>query len=221
MCGRFTFVVDLDEVMEQYELSLPIDYPTRYNIAPTQEVFVVINDGDKNRAGTMSWGLIPSWAKDASMQSKMINARVETADVKPSFKKLMERRRCLILADSFYEWKKTENGKKTLRISVKDRNFFAFAGLWDRWTHEDGEKVTCTILTKDANEQLKDIHHRMPVVLPKEYEMDWIKREVKNPTEVKEWILELPDETFEHYEVSSYVNNSRNEGEECIKPLVN
>ncbi|MGM8216335.1 SOS response-associated peptidase [Bacillaceae bacterium W0354] len=221
MCGRFTFVVNPEEVMEQYQLSSLIDFPTRYNIAPTQEVLVVVNDGENNRAGTMSWGLVPSWAKDPAIGSKMINARVETADQKPSFKKLMERRRCLVLADSFYEWKKSETGKQPVRISVKNRNLFAFAGLWDRWHHEDGEKVTCTILTKDANPFMKTIHHRMPIILPKKYEQAWIEREVKNPTEMKEWVSQLPDEEFEYYAVSSYVNNARNESEECIKPLVN
>jgi len=219
LCGRFTFVVNLDDVIEQYELNSVIDFPTRYNIAPTQDVFVVINDGKENRAGTMSWGLIPSWAKDKSMRSKMINARIETADEKPSFKRLMERRRCLILADSFYEWKPSESGKQPVRISIKDRDILAFAGLWDRWVNDGEEIVTCTILTKDANEDLKDIHHRMPVILPKESEQEWIAHEIKHPTEMKEWILQLEDEPFEYYEVDTYVNNSRHDDENCIQRL--
>ncbi|SEQ49931.1 SOS response-associated peptidase [Piscibacillus halophilus] len=219
MCGRFTFVANPEEVMEEYQLELPFDFPVRYNIAPTQDILTIINDGERNRAGNMRWGLIPFWAKDKTIGNKMINARVETADEKPSFKRLMERRRCLILADSFYEWKKDGIGKRPMRIKVTDRQIFTFAGLWDRWKQGEEELVTCTILTKEANDFMSDIHHRMPVILPKSHEQDWLEFNLKNATDMKNFALSLPEEELEAYEVSQYVNNPRNDDEHCIKAL--
>ncbi|MFD2639218.1 SOS response-associated peptidase [Piscibacillus salipiscarius] len=219
MCGRFTFVANPDEVAEEYELDQPFDFPARYNIAPTQEILTVVNDGEKNRAGTMKWGLVPFWAKDQKIGHKMINARAETADEKPSFKRLMERRRCLILADSFYEWKKTDDGKQPVRIKIPDRNLFAFAGLWDRWRRDSEELVTCTILTKEADDFMSDIHHRMPVILPKEQEQDWLDFNLKDATEMKKFVLSLPKQHLEAYSVSQYVNNPRNDDEACITAL--
>ncbi|TFB13912.1 SOS response-associated peptidase [Filobacillus milosensis] len=219
MCGRFTFVADPEQVMEAYQLEEPFDFPTRYNIAPTQEVLTIVSDGTSNRAGTMKWGLVPSWSKDPSIGSKMINARLETADQKPSFKRLMGRRRCLILADSFYEWKKTDDGKQPIRISLENRDLFAFAGLWDRWTDGEEERVTCTILTKEANEFMSPMHHRMPVILPRSAEKDWLEHDVKQASDMKDFIMKLPDEKLAAYEVSQYVNNPRNDDQDCIASL--
>lgn len=116
MCGRFTLTASPEEIMETFDLDELLDWDPSYNIAPTQKVLTIVNDGQKNRGGTMRWGLVPSWAKDLSIGSKMINARLETANEKPSFKRLMERRRCLIVADSFYEWMKEDGTKKPQRI---------------------------------------------------------------------------------------------------------
>ncbi|GEL78128.1 SOS response-associated peptidase [Tenuibacillus multivorans] len=220
MCGRFTFIANPDEVMQEFDLSEPLDFPIRYNIAPTQDVFVVIHDGEQNRAGTMKWGLVPSWSKDPAIGSKMINARVETADQKPSFKRLMERRRCLIVADSFYEWKKGKDGKQPMRISLEGRKLFAFAGLWDRWKQGDEERVTCTILTKEANEFMSSIHNRMPVILPKDAEEAWLARDIKKASDMKDFILQLPDDDMTAYEISSHVNNPRYDDEHCIASLI-
>ncbi|RPF50577.1 SOS response-associated peptidase [Aquisalibacillus elongatus] len=221
MCGRFTFVANPEEVMEEYQLDEPFEFPVRYNIAPTQQVLAIVNDGDHNRAGLMNWGLVPSWSKDRSIGSKMINARLETADQKPSYKRLMSRRRCLIVADSFYEWKKGEDGKKQpYRISLKDRHLFAFAGLWDRWSQGDDELVTCTILTKDANDFMSNLHHRMPVILPKSEEQNWLDFDVKDPTEMKEFLFEMPHEELTAYEVDQRVNNPKNDDESCVQSIV-
>ncbi|MGP4071723.1 SOS response-associated peptidase [Piscibacillus sp. B03] len=219
MCGRFTFVANPDEVAEEYELHQPPNFSIRYNVAPSQDVLTIIHDGEQNRAGNMKWGLVPFWAKDQKIGHKMINARAETADEKPSFKRLMERRRCLILADSFYEWKKTEQGKQPMRIKVSDRNLFAFAGLWDRWKRDEQELVTCTILTKEADDFMNDIHHRMPVILPKDHENEWLDFNLKDATEMKEFVLSLPTESLEAYPVSQHVNNPRNDDEHCITSL--
>ncbi|MRG87441.1 SOS response-associated peptidase [Salinibacillus xinjiangensis] len=220
MCGRFTLLAEELEILEAFGLGHKIeDYQPRYNIAPGQSVLAIVHDGEENRAGYLKWGLVPSWAKDPSIGYKMINARTETAAEKPSFKRLMERRRCLIVADSFYEWKKVGKEKQPLRISLQDRKLFAFAGLWDRWQKDEEEMVTCTVLTKQPNEFMAEIHNRMPVILPKEQELEWIQNGPKQPEEMKEFLLQLPNEELTAYEVSTYVNNARNEGETCIAPL--
>ncbi|GAA0455348.1 SOS response-associated peptidase [Alkalibacillus silvisoli] len=217
MCGRFTLTVGENYLKQQYNAKGEVDWLPSYNIAPTQGVLAVVHDGESNRLGKMSWGLIPSWAKDESMRSKMINARLETADEKPSFKRLMAKRRCLILADSFYEWKKEGKEKKPVRIYAPNNEYFAFAGLWDRWKSEKGDMISCTILTKQANQDIDSIHHRMPVILPREYEQEWINFEAKDPSEVKKWVHELSDIPLKHYEVSTYVNSPRNNDETCIE----
>ncbi|WP_188207158.1 SOS response-associated peptidase [Alkalibacillus aidingensis] len=217
MCGRFTLTIGESFLKERFAVTSDVNWDPSYNIAPTQNVLAVVNDGENNRLGQMSWGLIPAWAKDTSMRSKMINARLETADEKPSFKRLLSRRRCLILADSFYEWKKEDGKKQPVRIFSADQDLFSFAGLWDRWQGPEGELVTCTILTKEANQDMASVHHRMPVILPKDYEQEWMVQESKEPAEIKSWVQGLPDLKLNHYEVSTYVNSPRNNDEKCIE----
>jgi len=149
----------------------------------------------------------------------MINARNETAHVKPSFKNLMARKRCLIIADSFYEWKQTDESKQPKRIKLKDRNLFAFAGLWDKWEKDGKILFTCTMLTKDANEFMKEIHHRMPIILPKEKEDKWIEPRVQNPQYYKQFLDEVEIEEMTAYPVDTYVNKAINNDEQCIAPL--
>ncbi|MCP8617905.1 SOS response-associated peptidase [Salirhabdus salicampi] len=221
MCGRFTLTTNQFDIMDAFHLdNMPEDYEPRYNVAPGQNVLVVIHDGNKTKAGTLKWGLVPSWAKDPSIGYKMINARLETAPEKPSFKRLIERRRCLIVADSFYEWKKEGKKKQPVRISLTNRKLFSFAGLWDRWVQNEKEIVSCTILTKEPNDFMTEIHNRMPVILPKEAEKEWIEPEKKDGHRMKEFLLSLNDEKLVSYEVSSYVNNAKNDGPDCILPLV-
>ena len=220
MCGRFTLLAEELEIMKEFGIEHHIEnYQPRFNIAPSQDILAVINDGEKNRAGYLKWGLVPSWAKDPKIGYKMINARAETANEKPSFKRLLQRKRCLIIADSFYEWKRIENEKTPLRISIKNRKLFAFAGLWDRWQKEENELVTCTILTKQPNEFMREIHNRMPIILPKEKEQDWVSPETREPDEVRDFLLSLEIEDMNAYPVTSHVNNPRNDGEACIQPL--
>jgi putative SOS response-associated peptidase YedK len=221
MCGRYTLLGEQLELLDEFDLDEPIEgFSESYNVAPGQQVLAIIHDGKKKRAGYLRWGLVPSWADDPKIGYKMINARSETADVKPSFKSLMAKKRCLIIADSFYEWQKTADGKIPQRIRVEDRKFFAFAGLWDKWTTDDETLFTCTILTKDSNEFMEDIHHRMPIILPKEGEDEWIQPVKLRPTEAKQLLDQMEDPDLSAYPVSTYVNTAKNNDEQCIAPLV-
>ncbi|MGP4075339.1 SOS response-associated peptidase [Halobacillus sp. K22] len=221
MCGRYTLFSEEAQIVEEFGINHSIeDYQPRYNIAPGQKVLAIIHNGKEKKAGFMYWGLVPSWAKDPKIGYKMINARSETAHEKPSFKHLMSKKRCLIVADSFYEWKKTENGKQPLRIYPENRKLFAFAGLWDQWKTEEEERFTCTILTQEADRFMADIHHRMPVILPKQEQEKWIEPLKWKPEEAHDFVQDLGGESLEAYEVSDYVNAAQREGEECIKPLI-
>lgn len=221
MCGRYTLFADEAEITSEFGLTHTIEgYEPSYNIAPGQNVLAIIHDGEEKRAGYLRWGLVPSWAQDEKIGYKMINARSETAHQKPSFKQLMARKRCLIIADSFYEWKQTDESKQPQRIQVADRNIFAFAGLWDKWEKNGRILFTCTMLTKDANEFMSDIHHRMPIILPKDKEDEWITPHVQAPVQAKRFLDAVEDEQFTAYSVDTYVNKAQNNDETCIQPIV-
>ncbi|SDK35292.1 SOS response-associated peptidase [Sediminibacillus albus] len=220
MCGRFTLQASELDIIQEYNLAGGVEgYRTRYNVAPGQQILAVIHNGESQKAGYLKWGLVPSWAKDAKIGYKMINARSETVHEKPSFKKLLARRRCLVIADSFYEWKQTNEIKQPKRISSRDRHLFAFAGLWDKWEKDGQELFTCTILTRQADEFMKDIHDRMPVILPKQAEEQWIAPVKRPANEAARFIHGLPTEPLQAYDVSQVVNSPKNEGEACIQPL--
>ncbi|WP_082235072.1 SOS response-associated peptidase [Halobacillus massiliensis] len=220
MCGRFTLTAPEKEILFEFGLhDLPVDYMPRFNIAPGQNIWSIIHDGERKRAGLLQWGLIPPWAKDPKIGYKMINARSETAHEKPSFKHSMSKKRCLIIADSFYEWKKEKEKKQPVRIFPQDRKLFAFAGLWEKWKQEEEERFTCTILTKEANEFMGRIHERMPVILPKSMEEEWIKPVKRDPGEVHQFLEQLTMEDLESYPVSTLVNSAKNESKDCIRPL--
>lgn len=220
MCGRYTLFTSEDEIIRSFDLTDPIEaYEPSYNVAPGQNVLAIIHDGKSRRAGYLRWGLVPSWARDEKIGYKMINARSETAHEKPSFKKLMARKRCLIIADSFYEWKQTDGSKQPNRIQTANRQLFSFAGLWDKWEQDDRILFTCTMLTKDANDFMKDIHHRMPIILPKEKEAKWIDPHVKKPIEAKELLYSFETEDLSAYPVSTHVNAARNNDATCIESI--
>lgn len=221
MCGRYTLLADELQIRNRFSIPQPItSYQPSFNIAPGQDVLAVIFDGKKRRAGYLRWGLIPSWAKDEKIGYKMINARSETADEKPSFRQLMVRKRCLIIADSFYEWRPSDKEKTPERIQTQNHGLFAFAGLWDKWQVGDEAIFTCTMLTKDSNEFMKDIHHRMPIILPEEAEGRWIESAFSTPKEAKQFIDSLEDESLTSYTVSNYVNRAKNNDATCIEPIV-
>ncbi len=220
MCGRYTLISNQEKIRQRFEIDNSFDFSEpQYNIAPTEKVLAVINNGSKKHAGYLKWGLVPSWSKDTKSSFKMINARSETAHELPSFKKLMSRKRCLIVADSFFEWRKGSTDKRPERIQTEDRNLFAFAGLFDTW--RDGEEVihSCTILTKDSDEFMQKIHPRMPIILPPKLEDTWINESFKNEFEAHEFILNLDNEKLSSYTVSNHVNYVRNKDENCIEAI--
>lgn len=221
MCGRFTLISPLDVILHRFKLvNNGIDYVPRYNIAPSQQVLAIISDGEERRIGRLRWGLVPYWAKDVKLGYKMINARAETLAEKPSFKRSFQRRRCIIPADGFYEWRQGPDSKQPVRIRLKSKEPFAFAGLWDRWQSEDGDVVTsCTIVTTKANELLRDIHHRMPVILRPQDEAVWLDRTINDTDFLQQLLVPYPTEQMEVYNVSDVVNSAKNEGPECIEPV--
>ncbi|WP_173917304.1 SOS response-associated peptidase [Halobacillus sp. Marseille-Q1614] len=220
MCGRFTLTAPKEDILRYFNIDdLPVDFVPRFNIAPGQKIWAIIHDGENKRAGQLDWGLIPPWAKDPKIGYKMINARSETAHEKPSFKGSMSKKRCLIIADSFYEWKKEEGKKQPVRILPQKRKLFAFAGLWEKWKSGEEERFTCTILTKEADEFMSSIHDRMPVILPKSLEDEWIKPVKWAAGEAHQFIEQLSIDDLEAYPVSTVVNSAKNETEECIKRL--
>ena len=233
MCGRFTLTIDLDDLRELLPgLEVRAEEWTgpRYNIAPTQNVPTVLNDGA--HALTLSrWGLIPFWAKDASIGSRMINARGESVHEKPAFRSALRRQRCLVFADGFYEWqalgehaRKGQRGKQPVYIRLKGGAPFAFAGLWDRWRDPAlGENapplVTCTIITTEPNALAAQFHNRMPVILPRERYATWLDPAEQPPDALLPLLKPYPAEAMEAYPVSTRVNSPANDEPSLVAPL--
>jgi putative SOS response-associated peptidase YedK len=220
MCGRFSLTRgDREDLEEEFGLPVPAGYRPRYNIAPTQEVLVLLDDGTR-QIEALRWGLIPSWAKDPKIGHKLINARAETLFERPSFRSAGKERRCLILADGFYEWRKTKAGKTPMYIRLRSKRPFGFAGLWESWTSPEGQVVkTCAIVTTAANEGLKPIHDRMPVIVPKDLESIWLDSRVRSENELTAILRPYPAEEMEAYEVSRLVNSPGNDRPECLEPV--
>jgi putative SOS response-associated peptidase YedK len=222
MCGRFTLTAEVSALQENFPwLYIPPEISPRYNIAPTQPVAVVAND-EKNKLDFFHWGLIPSWAKDAEIGNRMINARAETLAEKPSFKAAFRRRRCLILADGFYEWQKQPASKvKTpMYIRLASNKPFAFAGLWEVWNSKDGSMIlSCTIITTEPNELMQSIHNRMPVILPAEAYQTWLEPGDQNPSLLATLLKPYPADQMVAYPVSALVNSPANDLPQCIEPF--
>ena len=221
MCGRFTLTADQDSFEDRFSLTgFDLGWVPSFNIAPTQEVLTVTNDGSENRPELMRWGLVPSWAKDPKIGNRMINARSETLTEKPSFRTAFKRRRCLIPADGFYEWKREGKAKKPMLITANPGGLFAFAGLWETWKQPDGSwLLTCAIITTSANEFMTSIHDRMPVILPREVEASWLAPEEQDTAMLSELLLPYDSDRMEGYEVSTLVNSPRNNFPEVIEPV--
>ena len=222
MCGRFTLTVDPSELQDAFsDFTFPDQFSPRFNIAPTQPVLAIPNDA-KNKAEFFLWGLIPSWAKDPSIASKLINARGETIAEKPSFRGGFKYKRCLIIADGFYEWK-AQPGVKTKTpyfIHMKDRKSFAFAGLWDEWHSPDGGSVrTCTIITTEPNELMSTLHKRIPVILNQKDYADWLDAAPRTPDSLLHHIKSFPADKMSAYPVSTMVNAPGNDRAELVVPV--
>ena len=223
MCGRYTLTPEQKTINRHFKVK-PGHYmhEPRYNIAPSQLAPVIVSE-QENVMKMMKWGLVPYWAKDPKIGFKLINARSETITEKPSFKTAFKKRRCLVIADGFYEWEKGKGKRVKIphRFVLKSRELFAFAGLWDVWKPPEGEPLeTFTIITTAPNELMEPIHDRMPVILhDKDYDL-WL-----DPGAKEDALLSLlaPYETelMEEYEVSVKVNSPREESPDCIEPHQN
>ena len=220
MCGRYTLIKTQGQIEEEFDVKLTnFDWLASYNIAPTQEVLTVTNDGER-RAELMRWGLVPHWAKDAQIGSRMINAKSETLATKPSFRVAYRKRRCLVLADGFFEWEKEGKSKIPMYICLKSRELFAFAGLWESWTAPSGDIIrSCTIITTEPNHLIEPIHNRMPVILPDEAAALWLDPATEDPNIFAPLLRPFPADSMDAYEVSSVVNSPKNYGPECVEPV--
>ena len=221
MCGRYSQSGDIEQLRPRFQLDMILDTPVhRYNIAPSQAAPVVLWD-DGRVLKLMQWGLVPYWAKDERIGNKMINARAETLTEKRSFKRLLAANRCLVLADGFYEWRPSEarKSKSPVRIVLKNREPFAFAGLWDRKKKVDGSELfTFTIITTESNELIRPFHHRMPVILDTQDEDLWLRGTFDNTESMLGLLRPYPATAMELYEVSTAVNSPHTDSPECIRP---
>jgi putative SOS response-associated peptidase YedK len=222
MCGRFTLVAPGEAIAELFQLAEIPSLVPRYNIAPTQPVAAVrLSPSSGARELTyFHWGLIPRWAKDPKIGSRMINARSETAAEKPSFRSAFKYRRCLVPADGFYEWQKINGRKQPVRIQMKGGRLFAIAGLWEHWLSSDGSEIeSCTLLTTEPNDLLDPVHNRMPVLLdPADFDL-WLDAKSYQRADVQQLMRPFSGEEMTFYPVSTHVNNPRNEDPHCIEPL--
>lgn len=220
MCGRYAQRTDPKRLAKEFKVAEVPEVEPRYNIAPTQAILGVVEASGGREMKFYKWGLIPSWAKDKSMGARLINARSETIQEKPSFRDAFKKRRCIIPADGFYEWKRTDGKKQPFFFRMQDERPFGFAGLWDQWKGTDGEVInSCTILTTEANEVLRPVHDRMPVILhPEEYSL-WLEADVRERESLIELLRPYPAEEMVGYPVSASINSPRNQGAELIEQV--
>jgi putative SOS response-associated peptidase YedK len=219
VCGRFTSRTPIDDVVAHFGVDEVVadDLGARYNVAPTDPVYAVVEASGARRLGTMRWGLIPTWADDPRVGSRMINARAETLATKPAFRRLLARRRCLVPADGFYEWRPAPPGGKKQPVHLRPRGggLLAFAGLWDSWRSPEGERVvSCAIVTTPASEEVAPLHDRMPAVLDPGVWDVWLDPGLDDPEQLS--TLLVPSSGLELVEVSTAVNDVRNDGPELL-----
>ena len=224
MCGRYSLVADISELALRFDFDGGEEpLPPRFNIAPTQEVLAVTRDADdsRNTARAMRWGLVPFWAKDPSIGNRMINARAETVDKSAAFRRAFERRRCLVVADGFYEWLKVGKSRVPMRVALRSGEPFAFAGLWETWRSPEGAQVaSCTIITTTPNAVMEPVHNRMPVILPRDAEGEWLDVTGALPAaKLRELLVPYGGQDLEVYEVSTLVNSPRNDMPEVMARL--
>jgi putative SOS response-associated peptidase YedK len=221
MCGRFALTVDPADLQDAFpEFTFPGQFAPRFNIAPTQPVLAIPNDGT-GKADFFVWGLIPSWAKDPSIGARMINARAETLAEKPAFRAAFRYRRCLILADGFYEWQAQAGSKFKIPhyIRLKSGRPFAFAGLWEDWHAPDGSQIkSATIITTQPNELMARLHNRMPVILPPDTYARWLESSPRQPADLQGLLTPYPAEAMSAYPVSTLVNSPANDRPEVVAP---
>lgn len=215
MCGRFTLKTSPDELVRIFGIAAPIGYRARYNIAPSQEVLALCADAGARRGRMLRWGLVPFWADDPAIGNRMINARAETVAEKPAYRASFAKRRCLVLADGYYEWQRRPDGKHPVRFRLRGERPFALAALWDRWERGTQSLQSCTILTTAAAPRFADVHDRMPVILEGEAADAWLE-ESADPRALLPLLRAWEGEELEAYEVSTLVNNPSHDLPECL-----
>lgn len=215
MCGRYTVQVDMIELHRRFKVVLDELYQKNYNCAPTEHLPVITNK-QPDKLSYFHWGLVPFWSKDLKIGFKMINARAESLMEKDTFRNALERRRCLVVADGFYEWKSTNGDKQPYRLTVTDGPLFAFAGIWEY--NRDLQINSFSIITTSPNELVEPIHDRMPVILLPEYESKWLSNSL-DPVEALDMLRPYPADLMNAYPVSKAVGNVRNKNPELINPL--
>lgn len=222
MCGRFTLRAPASAVAEQFAIFEVPPFAPRFNVAPTQPVAVVRSAPEAPELGRelvwLRWGLIPSWAKDPSIGDRMINARAETVAEKPAYRAAFRRRRCLVVADGFYEWQKTGPKKQPYFIHMQDDRPLAFAGLWESWEGADASAIeSCTLLTTEPNELVASIHNRMPVILARESYPQWLDPRAADPNQLRPLLVPYPGDQMAAYPVTTYVNSPAHDDARCIE----
>ncbi len=223
MCGRFTLRTSPLDISTLFDVSIPdLNVVPRYNIAPTQNVSVILQDGNSLEPSRQwrffRWGLVPSWAKDLSIGYKLINARGETISEKPSFRSAFKKRRCLVLADGFYEWEKTDSGKQPHFFTQSNESVMAFAGLWEHW-EKDSTVYSCTIITTTANSLLDPLHDRMPVILDAADHEQWLDPDFYEKESLQQLIKPYSADKMISRLVNKTVNHVKNETPDCLAPI--
>jgi len=222
VCGRYAFFSPAEAVRRVFGVETVPLLEARYNVAPTQAVPVVRErEPGQREVALLHWGLVPSWARDKSIGNRMINARAETLAEKPAYRRAYRDRRCLVLADGWYEWQTSAGGKQPWFISARDRQPLGLAGLWETWRDPGTGDVleSCTIITRDAPGRLGEIHHRMPAVVPPGGMAEWLGARPHDAGALSRWLNEAQEGDFEAWPVSRAVNDPRHEGAELVEPV--
>ena len=224
MCGRFVQNFTFETFQQSFNIqTAESEIPPNFNVAPTQEILTIIKHDNENKLERVHWGLVPFWAKDVTIGSRMIKARAETVSSKPSFRNAFKKRRCLIPASGFYEWKGEKGHKQPYYITIPTDEPFAFAGLWETWSDKEGDDdsvyKSCTIITTATSKSIVELHNRMPVILdPKAYEQ-WLDVEIQKPKELESILKECSINEMKYHPVSKLVNSVKNNDPNCIKPI--
>lgn len=223
MCGRFVQYSLLQVIQQIFNIdTVSFEVIPNYNVAPTQEILAAVRHDNEIKLEKLHWGLVPFWAKDISIGSGMINARAETVASKPSFRNAFKKRRCLIPANGFYEWKGDKGNKQPYYVFMPSGEPFAFAGLWETWTDkENGEESvykSCAIITTSASGAIREIHHRMPVILDPKFHEKWLNAQIQDPKKLEIILQKGLIHDMKYYPVSKLVNSVKNNDPNCIKP---
>jgi putative SOS response-associated peptidase YedK len=219
MCGRFTLKASPEALAERFGVAPPFPLFPRFNVAPTQGVPALLANGEGREWAVLRWGLVPSWATDKSIGARLLNARAETAASLPSFRSAFKSRRCLVPADGFFEWAKVGGRKQPYYFTLQDGGPFAFAGLWEEWKGEGEPLRSCAILTTEANDVVRPVHERMPVILAPDDYARWLGPAGRPQEELLPLLRPLPAEALVARPVSPFVNSARNEGPRCVEPV--